>query len=87
MGLPFLVSWSWALIVLIGLPRIINAPLPAILMGLPDLGYPLVASAILAFGWGLVRALWAIRTLRTPGQVSGAPRTAPTSPAEHMTSR
>ena len=65
-GLPFLVSWSWALIVLIGLPRIINAPLPAILMGLPDLGYPLVASAILAFGWGLVRAIWAIRTLRTP---------------------
>ena len=66
-GLPLLVSWSWALIVLVGLPRIISAPLPAILAGLPDLGYPLVASAVLAFGWGLVRAIWAIRTLRTPG--------------------
>jgi CubicO group peptidase (beta-lactamase class C family) len=65
-GLPLLVSWSWTLIVLDGLPRIISAPLPAILAGLPDLGYPLVASAVLAFGWGLVRVIWAIRTLRTP---------------------
>ena len=65
-GLPLLVSWSWALIVLVGLPRIIRAPLRAVLMGLPDLGYPLVASAVLAFGWGLARVIWAIRTLRTP---------------------
>ncbi|HEY6684831.1 MAG TPA: serine hydrolase domain-containing protein [Propionibacteriaceae bacterium] len=65
-GLPLLVSWSWALIVLVGLPRIISAPLPAALAGLPDLGFPLVASAVLAFGWGLARVIWAIRTLRTP---------------------
>ena len=65
-GLPLLVSWSWALVVLVGLPRMIRAPLPAVLMGLPDLGYPLVASAVLAFGWGLARLIWAIRTLRTP---------------------
>jgi CubicO group peptidase (beta-lactamase class C family) len=65
-GLPLLVSWTWALIVLVGLPQMIRAPLPAVLMGLPDLGYPLVASAVLAFGWGLARAVWAIRTLRTP---------------------
>jgi CubicO group peptidase (beta-lactamase class C family) len=64
-GLPLLVSWTWALIVLVGLPRMIRAPLPAVLMGLPDLGYPLVASAVLAFGWGLVRVVWAIRSLRT----------------------
>ena len=54
-GLPLLVSWSWALVVLVGLPRVIRAPLPAVLMGLPDLAYPLVASAVLAFGWGLAR--------------------------------
>jgi ABC-type amino acid transport system permease subunit len=65
-GLPLLVNWSWALIVLVGLPRIISAPLPAALMGLPDLGYLLVASAVLASGWGLARVIWAIRTLRTP---------------------
>jgi hypothetical protein len=60
------VSWTWALLVLVGLPRVIRAPLPAVLMGLPDLGYPLVASAVLAFGWGLARFIWAIRTMRTP---------------------
>jgi hypothetical protein len=65
-ALPLLVSWSWAFIVLVGLPRIVSAPVPALLAGLPDLGYPLVASAILAFGWGLIRAIWATRTLRTP---------------------
>jgi CubicO group peptidase (beta-lactamase class C family) len=70
-GLPLLVSWTWAFLVLVGLPQIIRAPLPAVLMGLPDLGYPLVASAVLAFGWGLARFSWAIRTLRTPH--SGAP--------------
>jgi CubicO group peptidase (beta-lactamase class C family) len=68
-GLPLLVSWSWALIVLVGLPRIISAPLPAILAGLPDLGYPLLASAVLAFGWGLIRAIWAIQILRTPATI------------------
>jgi hypothetical protein len=35
-------------------------------MGLPDLGYPLVASAVIAFAWGLGRLIWAIRILRTP---------------------
>jgi len=75
-GLPLLVSWTWAVLVLFGLPQMIRAPLPAVLMGLPDLSYPLVASAILAFGWGMVRVIWAIRTLRTPPGVP-APRTGP----------
>ena len=79
MGLPLLVSWTWALVVLVGLPRVIRAPLPAVLMGLPDLGYPLVASAVLAFGWGLVRAIWAIRTLRTPPPGVPAPSTGATT--------
>jgi CubicO group peptidase (beta-lactamase class C family) len=74
-GLPLLVSWSWALVVLVGLPRVIRAPLPAMLMGLPDLGYPLVASAVLALGWGLARTVWAIRTLRTPPTPVSTPST------------
>jgi CubicO group peptidase (beta-lactamase class C family) len=64
LGLPLVVSWLWVLIVLVGLPRTIRAPLPAVLMGLPDLGYPLVASAVLAFSWGLARVIWAVRSLR-----------------------
>ena len=79
-GLPLLVSWTWVLIVLVGLPRVIRAPLPAMLMGLPDLGYPLVASAVLAFGWGLARAVWAIRTLRTPPTLVPGPSTDATHP-------
>ena len=78
-GLPLLVSWTWALLVLVGLPQVIRAPLPAVLMGLPDLGYPLVASAVLAFGWGLARAIWAIRTLRTPPSQAPRPSTGATT--------
>ena len=74
-GLPLLVGWTWALFVLVGLPRIIRAPLQAGLMGLPDLAYPLVASAVLAFGWGLARFIWAIRTLRTPPSEAPGPTT------------
>ena len=78
-GLPLLVSWTWALLVLVGLPQVIRAPLSAVLMGLPDLGYPLVASAVLAFGWGLARAVWAIRSLRTLPTPVPAPSTGATT--------
>jgi CubicO group peptidase (beta-lactamase class C family) len=78
-GLPLLVSWTWALLVLVGLPRVIRAPLQAVLMGLPDLGYTLVASAVLAFGWGLARFIWAIRTLRTPPSQAPRPSTGGTT--------
>jgi CubicO group peptidase (beta-lactamase class C family) len=78
-GLPLLVSWTWALLVLVGLPQVIRAPLPAVLMGLPDLGYPLLVSAVLAFGWGLARFIWAIRTLRTPPSGAPGPLTDPTT--------
>ena len=78
-GLPLLVSWTWAVLVLVGVPRIIRAPLSAVLMGLPDLGYPLVASAVLAFVWGLARAIWAIRVLRTPPTPVSTPSTGATT--------
>ena len=78
-GLPLLVSWTWALVVLVGLPQVIRAPLSAVLMGLPDLAYPLVASAVLAFGWGLARAVWAIRNLRNPPAEAPAPSNATTT--------
>jgi hypothetical protein len=55
-------------------------------MGLPDLGYPLVASAVLAFGWGLARAVWAIRTLRTPPAPVPAPSTGATTQLSLSTS-
>ena len=59
----------------------IRAPLSAVLMGLPDLGYPLVASAVLAFGWGLARVIWAIRILRTAPPDVPSPSNGATVPA------
>lgn len=85
-GLPLLVSWTWAVLVLVGLPKIIRAPLSAVLMGLPDLAYPLVASAVLAFGWGLARAVWAIRTLGTRPTPVSTPSTDATTQLSLSTS-
>ncbi len=72
LGLPLLLSSMWVLIVVVGLPRTIRAPLPAVLMGLPDLGYLLVGSAAVALGWGVARVGWAGRILRSrPAAVAG----------------
>ena len=64
LGFPLLVSWIWVLTVLAFLPRTIRAPLSALLTGLPDLGFPLVVSAVVALVWGLTRTGWAISILR-----------------------
>jgi hypothetical protein len=64
-GLPLLLSSMWVFSIVVGLPRAIGAPLPAVLMGLPDLGYPLIGSAALALGWGIARIGWAGRILRS----------------------
>jgi CubicO group peptidase (beta-lactamase class C family) len=72
LGWPLLISWVWALVVLVGLPRAIRAPLAAVLMGLPDLGYLLLASALVALGWGVARVLWAARVLRRSPDTRGS---------------
>ncbi len=72
LGLPFLLSSLWVFLIVIGLPRTIAAPLPAVLMGLPDLGYLLAGSAALALGWGVARIGWAGPILRSrPPAVAG----------------
>jgi hypothetical protein len=65
LGLPLLLSSIWVFVIVVGLPRTIKAPLPAVLMGLPDFGYLLVGSAALALGWGIARIGWAGRILRS----------------------
>lgn len=66
LGLPLLLSLLWAFIVLVMLPSKVQAPLTALLMGLPDLGYLLVCSVLLALGWGIARVIWASLILSTP---------------------
>jgi hypothetical protein len=66
LGVPLLAGCTWAFTVLVLMPHKIGAPMSALLMGLPDLAYPLVGSAVFALAWGLVRTGWAIRILRRP---------------------
>jgi CubicO group peptidase (beta-lactamase class C family) len=66
LGLPLALNCIWAFIVLVAMPRKVGAPLSALLMGLPDLAYPLVGSAIVALGWGVGRTIWAVLILRSP---------------------
>ena len=73
LGLPLVMSLMWALIVLLGVPRIVRAPLAAVVMGLPDLGYVLLTSAVVALGWGTARVIWGTRILRSAVAV-GEPR-------------
>ena len=51
-------SLIWALVVLVLLPSKVQAPLPALLMGLPDLGYLLVGSVVLGLAWSITRVAW-----------------------------
>ena len=79
-AMSMLVNWMWAATVLVLLPRKVGAPLSALLMGLPDLAYPLVASAVFALGWGPVRAGLAIRAARTNSSLT---RSATKEPGGH----
>jgi CubicO group peptidase (beta-lactamase class C family) len=67
LGWPVVLSLVWAFVVLVALPQRIQAPLSALLMGLPDLMYLLVTSAVVALGWGIARTVWAASMLRSAG--------------------
>jgi CubicO group peptidase (beta-lactamase class C family) len=67
-ALPLVLNLLWALFILVGLPRIF-APLPALTLGIPDLGYMLVASGLAALGWGILRTALAYFALRETGGV------------------
>jgi CubicO group peptidase (beta-lactamase class C family) len=67
--LPLVFNLSWALLILVGLPRVF-APLPALMRGMPDLGPLLVGSGVVALGWSIVRSVLVYVALRK----SAAPR-------------
>ena len=62
-GVPLVLNLAWALLILVGLPRIVGS-LFMILTGFPDLGYVLVASGLVALAWSLLRTGWAFVALR-----------------------
>jgi CubicO group peptidase (beta-lactamase class C family) len=54
--LPLILNLLWALITLLLLPKMIfGLPLMIFATGLPDLGYTLLVSGLLALGWGILR--------------------------------
>jgi CubicO group peptidase (beta-lactamase class C family) len=66
-GLALALSLGWALSILVLLPRQMGVPVLVMAQPFPDLTYILVVSAIVALGWGIVRAIWAYSVLRKAG--------------------
>jgi hypothetical protein len=56
--LPLILNLAWALITLVVLPKMIfGLPLTVFATGLPDLGYTLLVSGLVALGWGILRTV------------------------------
>ncbi|MGB8700793.1 MAG: serine hydrolase domain-containing protein [Thermosynechococcaceae cyanobacterium] len=55
--LPFLLHMSLATFLLMGVPRLFEATLPAVLLTTPDAGWLLLLGGIFAFAWGMIRAI------------------------------
>jgi CubicO group peptidase (beta-lactamase class C family) len=62
-GLPVVLSLAWAFLILIALPQKVGAPLSALLMGMPDLGYLLLGSVVLGLAWAIAKSVWAALSL------------------------
>jgi CubicO group peptidase (beta-lactamase class C family) len=61
---PLIVNLVWALVVLVAFAKL---SLPDLLLGAPDLASVLLASGLLALGWGVARTVLAIRVHRATG--------------------
>jgi hypothetical protein len=62
-GVPLVLNLAWALIILVGLPRVLGS-LSMVLAGFPDLGYVLVVSGVVALAWSILRTGLTLVTLR-----------------------
>ena len=76
-GVPLACNLAWGLIALVG-TTLINLPLNFLVFIAPDVGYLLLASGVIALGWGFLRTALAFWVLRKPGTTRriGAPVTA-----------
>ena len=62
-GLSLVVSLVWALFVFVLVPKQLGLPLSVLDDGFPDLVYLLVASALVALVWAVVKAIWTYTVL------------------------
>jgi len=71
--LPLVLNLVWALITLVVLPKIIfGLPLMILATGLPDLGYTLLVSGLLALVWGILRTALAYSASRARSKANAA---------------
>jgi CubicO group peptidase (beta-lactamase class C family) len=61
---PLLLNLVWALVCLVGLPRLLGGSQSFVLLTTPDFGVVLIASGVVALAWGVGRAILAVGTLR-----------------------
>jgi len=73
-GLPLVLNVGWGLFMLIGYPSLLY-PLSATMLLVPDLGYLVVVSGVVALTWGILRTVLAYFALRQ----SGTPKATETS--------
>jgi CubicO group peptidase (beta-lactamase class C family) len=71
--LPLILNLFWALITLIVLPKILfGLPLMILATGLPDLGYTLLVSGLIALGWGILRTVLVYSASRASSKADSA---------------
>jgi CubicO group peptidase (beta-lactamase class C family) len=63
-GITLFTSLVWAAFVLVLVPKQLGLPLSVLATGFPDLVYLLLASALVALGWAVVKAAWTFTALR-----------------------
>ena len=63
--LPLVLNMLWAILILLGLPKVFGTSLSVLVTGMPDIGYTLVASGLIALVWGPLRTALAYSALRT----------------------
>jgi CubicO group peptidase (beta-lactamase class C family) len=63
--LPLVLNVLWAIWVLVGLPMVFGTSLSVLVTGMPDIGSTLVASALIALVWGVLRTALAFFAVRT----------------------
>jgi hypothetical protein len=72
-GFSLALNLAWAAFVLVLVPKQLGLPLLILGQGFPDLAFILVASAVVALGWGIVRTAWAYTVLRKLRRREGTP--------------
>jgi hypothetical protein len=68
--LPLVLNLALALLLLVGLPRFLGAPLLGLTYVFSDLGYTLLVGGVVAAVWGIVRTVLAYLVLRKTGTPS-----------------